>query len=450
MLSYQNRIIWEKKREKEELKKIIDNENLSTDELWKLHPNNFTKWRAKYHLPILIDNLEKYIPEFKEWRSEFLIWKSHILKVGELTTFVQPVYPGEKERMKYLNRTNGKLRVIFEELNGMKIHDEKEYNYLSLGKFLPFEEWMRQRNPDFNLIDKLKYSYAQTSVDFLKDVNHLLLPNLEGKNFRHSGHFIEFANISDVNMSGKYIIGESGSPVFHYCILNNFQEKKLDLPSPRFFNCRIKDLYLRRSPFNSWRFVDSHVSGIIESCTAKSLFIRGGIFEPILKDSYINYVKVDEVKFPNQKLKNTFRIFKNQFHIQGMDKEANYFYLQEIEEERCNTSFRYNFIKRIKLEISKYYWFHGSKPNYIIYHSICIIILFSLMYFITGRSTNYFGIAMFPNPSDCLFVSISSFSTLGYFQNEYDIFPRILLGIEALLGIINFGFLVAGYSRSKY
>lgn len=93
-------------------------------------------------------------------------------------------------------------------------------------------------------------------------------------------------------------------------------------------------------------------------------------------------------------------------------------------------------------------WGYGEKPGRIIFNSGICIIIFSLIY-------NYSGhYKLHNNLINSFYYSVITFTTLGYGDitpTDSDIYLKIFSSIEALIGALFIGLIVAGFSnRSKY
>ena len=143
------------------------------------------------------------------------------------------------------------------------------------------------------------------------------------------------------------------------------------------------------------------------------------------------------------KLRRTKKIYSDQ----GDDKKGIEYYLKEKELERKSSKF----LKKTRMLISNLYWGYGRRPSRIIYVSLLLILGFALLYYFIFPNNFVLN-----NPKciisiwDSLYISVVSFTTLGFGDvNPYGI-VRVLVAFESLFGAMSIGFLVAGFSNFKY
>lgn len=96
-----------------------------------------------------------------------------------------------------------------------------------------------------------------------------------------------------------------------------------------------------------------------------------------------------------------------------------------------------------------YYWEYGRKPHRIIYLSLAIIFVFGFIYWFGSSNISHATNAKF-NLLDGFYFSTTTFTTLGYGDVSPLGWLRALTSIESFIGVINMGFLIAGYSNNKY
>lgn len=101
--------------------------------------------------------------------------------------------------------------------------------------------------------------------------------------------------------------------------------------------------------------------------------------------------------------------------------------------------------------LSYYYWEYGRKPHRILYYSVAIIVLFGFTYWLNNdlialNSQSIKSLGLW----DSFYFSTTTFTTLGYGDFSPIGWLRILSSIEAFFGVVNMGFLIAGYSNTKY
>lgn len=140
----------------------------------------------------------------------------------------------------------------------------------------------------------------------------------------------------------------------------------------------------------------------------------------------------------------TYSTLKKLFDLQGDDKEASEYYVKEKELDRELSSG----LKYLANSMSYHYWRYGNKPERVVYFSILLIFLCAFFYFLFPQF-----IKPIEDPKtflDALYFSVVTFTTLGYGDLSPIGWLRTVALLEAFLGAINLGFIVAGFSRNKY
>jgi glucose uptake protein GlcU len=106
-----------------------------------------------------------------------------------------------------------------------------------------------------------------------------------------------------------------------------------------------------------------------------------------------------------------------------------------------NKDFHHLLREQLLSYISWLTWGYGEKPFRIIFNSLCIILLFSGIYFFSSNQN------LSNNSINSIYYSIITFTTLGY----GDIVPntdglKLVSAIEALIGAFSMGLIIAGYT----
>ena len=209
----------------------------------------------------------------------------------------------------------------------------------------------------------------------------------------------------------------------------------------------MEDTIIINSKLQQWQFFNCTVSGEISDSYLKMVRIYGGTFNPIFKDTYISEVNAYEIKKEKSKMYHIYKTLKKIYSEQGDDREGIKYFIKERELERKSSKF----MKKIMLLSSKLYWGYGRKPSRIILISALLIFSFALIYYFL--IPNSFGLtSRIPYLSfwDSLYISVVSFTTLGFGDvNPYGI-ARIFVAFESLFGAASIGFLVVGFSNFKY
>ena len=90
-----------------------------------------------------------------------------------------------------------------------------------------------------------------------------------------------------------------------------------------------------------------------------------------------------------------------------------------------------------------------KKPERVIYFSIMLIILCSIIYLISPYNM-ITPVDKEKSFLDCFYFSTVTYTTLGYGDMSPIGWLRIISSIEAFFGALSLGFIVAGFSNTKY
>ncbi|WP_235299774.1 potassium channel family protein [Portibacter marinus] len=437
-----------------EYESIISNSQLSVQELWSLSEINFLKWRAKYDLPRIIKHFEENLQYFKEWKYENGITRYDFLKVMKLSPFLEDKHPEEKDRRKYYYKqtiAGAEVRYIISEdvLNPTYERDGKTETFERYNSFVPFLEWVRKvKKLNINLVGLTGISAPSTEYEIVRIHSGLALLNMNAKVQFLKPKFIEFANLSNLELAENIVL--QSSLEFHFCFADNLSLSNIQVYFHWYFFSKICNIKIKDSSLISWKFINTEVNGFIENSMLKAIGIHGGKFEPYVKNVIFDGVRADTIHYEGNNLTSTYRLLKYQYNSQGDDDLAYENHILEESEKIRGYSFRYSTLKWLTGFVNKYYWKFGSKPQFILYYSIIIIVTFALVFYIC-ESKMFEGKSLVENSFlECLYLSLVTFTTLGADTTSFSETPKLLFGLESILGVLNFGFLIAGYSKSKY
>jgi hypothetical protein len=316
---------------------------------------------------------------------------------------------------------------------------------------------------------------------------------------------LDFVNMDNLTLSNFKQANQFCTICYSSCrnvgVINSFHA------FVKFEKCHIEELKIINSNIQDYHFSNSTVSKpLFENSYIRRLsFINSNLSLPVFKSTELyefNYEPYNDYIFSNNH--DTFRRIRTAFQNLGQREEARkFYYFERIEEKKMYKypyfqigrqfpSFskaydllkyiRYNnsiksktyiclktslLVYKFKLLINPKYlfriikykllhfislsedllWGYGEKPFRPIILSIITILLFSVIYYFSGHEI------LNKSLLDSIYYSTVTFTTLGY----GDITPlnhtllKIYASIEAFIGIILMGFLVAGLAnRSKY
>lgn len=287
--------------------------------------------------------------------------------------------------------------------------------------------------------------YAAKSDFELLKMGGIDLP-VNGFGILFRGKRLEFVNVCGLRFTGQISFGEEGNLSCSYCACDNWLAENFKMGLLQLEHCTLANFTLVSSEIQQWLFYDCFVSGDFVESKIKSVDIFGGSFNPIMQDCTLiqAHLKAD----PNIPDGNfyAYRTFKKIYQSQGDDDIAKYYFIRENEFIRKSLK-GWNYFTK---SLSYYYWEYGRRPHRIIYLSLGIIILFGLIYWLNTDLISANTSNKNFNVGDSLYFSTITFTTLGYGDFSPVGWLKILSAIEAFLGVINMGFLIAGYSNNKY
>lgn len=461
------------RKDLETFERIKDNPKPSADDLWALSEKRFIEWRKVHDFPRLLDHFDTVFPEFVQWKEEFNLTNEIIVQSGNLTQFIAKKNVRKKRAIRKINRKkivfltiqkwdNRELTVVSQsKLEGKKEIFGQEFDFIFLQEMESFLDWCERKKhtvkmlnvvlrsapgfPEERVYINVNGSSDDTNFELLK-MGGIELP-VNAFNILLRGKYIEFANLCGLELIGEINFGEMGNLECSYCVCDNWKATNMDMPLLKIKHSSMFNFMSVDSKLTSWRFYDTKVSGNFTNTQLQRVLIMGGDFDPLMQScSLFDTAIVNNENTYNNNL-NGFKTFKKIYEGQGEDRLAKLYYVFENEFLRSKlTGFEY-----ITKSLSYYYWEYGSKPHRIIYCSLLIIILCSLFYWLNSDfiSTNTSAKEKF-DFANSLYFSTITFTTLGYGDYSPQGWLKILAAAESFLGVINTGFLLAGYANNKY
>jgi len=437
--------------------RIKNNASPSPEELWQLSAKRFVEWRKIHDLPKLLSHFDNSLFLFKEWKSDNGLTDEHILNTGKITPFLEHKKLSKKKKLfiiKKKGHDNEFTFVAYEKIVGKKKQFGIDYEFDLILEFTSYLDWLKKKNKD-EVILNIKRRQAPNSKEervFIQSDFELLKmgsihPPVNGFGTLLKGKYLEFVNLCGLEWTGEINYGEFESLDISYSACDNWKADNLNMASIAFEHCSIENFKITDSRIQRWRFYNCKISGDFSNSQFRIISIYGGLFNPVIKDcSLFDFDILKERCLPDNNIYG-YKTLKKIYADQGEEHKSGEYFILENDFYR-KSSKGFNFITK---SISKFYWSYGKKPHRIIYYSIATIFVFSLIYFF---SNNYISINIGNKQEftfwDSLYFSTTAFTTLGF----GDLSPigglRVLTTIEAFLGLLNMGFLISGYSNTKY
>lgn len=444
--------------------KIKNNSKPNILELWSLSPERFVEWRKLNDFPVLLNHFDKTLTLFKDWKVANKLTNEIILETGEITPFIENKKLS-KDKTLYLTKhtLKGKSRtcVSYGKLEGEKTDLGRTFKFEFLQSFTSYLDWLKTKGKTQQILyinsrhaPQSPYErvfihadvYAQKSNFELLKMGGIDIP-VDGVGRLFRGKKLEFVNLCGLRLQGDINFGELGNLSCSYCACDNWEGSDFSMPTLSFEHCSIQNLKLKNSTILQWTFYNSSISGDFTNVKLANVRIIGGNFQPVMQDCALFEIDVKTDSAVPDNNYYAYKTFKKIYANQGEDDKAKYYYIKENEHLRQ----RLKGWKFLTKSLSYYYWEYGRKPHRIIYYSLAIIFVFGFLYsfnkdYIALNSASIKDFTLW----DGFYFSTTTYTTLGY----GDLSPlsglRILTSIEAFLGVINMGFLIAGYSNNKY
>jgi hypothetical protein len=444
--------------------KIKGNPKPDIYDLWALSEERFIEWRKLHDFPVLLNHFDKTLILFKEWKSENKLTNDIIINTGTIAPFLEFKKLAKNKTLFLTKQTvDGRERTIVANKNMGKQQQYlgRTFHFELLQTFTSYLDWLKSKgkyqeilyinsrsapNSDGERVYIHADVYATKSDFELLKMGGIPLPvNAYGILFR--GKKLEFVNLCGLKFTGEVSFGEEGNLSCSYCACDNWVAENFNMALLELEHCTVGNFTFVNSEIQQWLFYDCFVSGDFIGSKLYRVDIFGGSFNPIMQDCTLaqTHLKID----PNIQDGNFYgyRTFKKIYQSQGDDDIAKHYFIRENEYIRK----RLKGVRFLTKSLSYYYWEYGRKPHRIIYISVGIIILFGFLYWlnsnliaINSSHIQHFGFG------DSFYFSTITFTTLGYGDFSPLGWLRILSSIEAFSGVVNMGFLIAGYSNNKY
>lgn len=443
--------------------KIVNNPKADILDLWSLSEGRFIEWRRRNDFPILLNHFDKVLPLFNEWKTDNKLTNEIIIESGFITPFIERKRSIRKKDL-FLTKqswdTNQDIVVKNEKLEGKHEYLGTEYKFEFIQQFTSYLDWLSTKGRSANILyinsrhslntdNERVFIHAdvyarRTDFELLK-MGGIEIP-VTDYGILNRGKIIEFANLSGLKFSGEMNFGELGNLSCYYCSCDRWFADSFSMPMVELNHCSVNNFTLSNSKLQQWKFYDCFVNGDFFNTKLYSTSIIGGYFAPVIMDCTLSDTHI--FSDPNTENNNFsgYRMFKKIYQNQGDDDIARDYFIKENEYVRSNLKGLDYFTK----SISFYYWEYGRKPHRIIYISVAIIVFFGFIFWLGSSWVAFDHTTQGFSLWDGLYFSTITFTTLGYGDYSPTGWLKILCSVEAFSGVVNMGFIIAGYSNNKY
>lgn len=443
--------------------RIINNPKPDVLDLWSLSEEKFIEWRRQNDFPILLKHFDKVLPLFKEWKIDNKLTNEIIIESGFITPFIEKKR-SIKNKSLFLTRqfweTNEALVVKYAKHEGKRQYLGTDYRYEFVQQFTSYLDWLSGRGKSATILNiNSRHSpntinervfihadvYARTTDFELLKMGGIEIPVNE-YGILNRGKIIEFANLTGLKLISEINFGELGNLSCYYCSCDQWFADGLNMPMVELNYCSVSNFTLLNSKLQQWKFYDCLVNGDFFNTKLYSTHIIGGSFAPVMQDCTLSDAHI--FSSPNVANHNFlgYRMFKKIYQNQGDDDIAKDYFIKENEFIRSNSKG----LDYLTKSLSFFYWEYGRKPHRIIYISLAIIVVFGFIFWLSSSYVTFDDKTQGFSFWDGLYFSTITFTTLGYGDYSPTGWLKILCAIEAFSGVVNMGFIIAGYSNNKY
>lgn len=452
------------KFDNELFEKIKNNPHPPALDLWSLSEEKFIEWRRLNDFPNLLKLFNTKFRKFEEWKKANKLDDETLIKSGFLTPFLEKK-KSIKDTDLYLTKQicdgEESLIVSYTKLEGKKTYLGRKYNFEFIQKFTSYLNWLETKKEFQNILfinsrvapnTERERVYLHADV-YARSGNYELLKmggidipkDEDGILFR--GKRLEFVNLCGLNFSGDILYGENGNLDCYYSVCDNWLAQEINFPNLNLTHCSILNFNLYNSKIEQWNIHNCHLSGDFYNSKLYHVKIVNGLFKPVLLDCTLSNTHIESIKFSKDSNIEGYKMLKKIYQNQGDDDLAQYYFIRENEFIRENSK-GWNYFTK---SLSYYYWEYGRKPHRIIYLSIAVILIFGFMFWLNNSLiSNNIDKTLVPTLGDSFYFSTITFTTLGYGDLSPHGWLKFLCSMESFLGVINTGFLIAGYANNKY
>lgn len=484
-------------RAEREFQEISQSTYLSPNKLWQITDDNFYKWANIHYYPSLINFFKENLNRFEEWQRTWMFDTERILKYG-ITNCLESK-DDKKNPYKYIieqESYHGKSRFISQEnLEGITEFGGPyfTYRYKKIEGFISYLDWIRIQNeiPHPKIRNNRLLTFDSSTSP---DTQHTIIRIIDNFTLLKMGGIkvplirmgllntkvIEFVNLSNFIFQGKIITGNK-ELVIKNSFLNNLTIVDCELALVTLYKCKIPNLKIINSKIMQWNLIECEITGDISDSELTRINVLNGYFNAPIRNCKLYECNINHSGI-NHGLLEGFKILKTAYNNQGDDKMSLDYYMKEKEYERKQVFglYKYNMrqstnkLKRSKFSFKglgyyclaifkhqeillKYffktlnyqYWGYGRKPFFVIRNSFFVILIFMMIYLIQFSGI-YFQNFSPNNILESFKVSLSSFSTLGFFPSEVNELNETLIILESMIGALNIGAFIGSLANQKY
>ena len=442
--------------------------------LWSLSAEKFNEWRRLHDFPRIIAALKKELAAFEVWALDQGISDDLLLEFG-IVDFLRPeqcifLYEFQTENNAIEREIRKEEYAVGQVIFHKKTVKEKK-------RIIPFFKWVESNKSEATITEaelKIKFRAGRKSYIFnnleLLDLGDISL----GPNFQLGNRFLDFLNLDDLDITQAF--SSNWTRLWYstavnlrirgdFAFLNAHCSVFSDVSNTRSRSLRAED-----GRFQDWYFTQCDLNLRATNATLHLWKVEGTSFECFMDHSELKECKFNEgkIRFPfDYKRATDFHAkVKHLYSCLGQPSLAGHHFYKEKAFERKSllrpvTHFRhphpsklhrlpkpflysFGYLKSFWLLANQVVWGFGERPSRTLACAITVIFLAAVTFFVHPSSTTS---ESFP---DSLYFSIVTYTTLGHGEiTQSNTFLRYVSSIEALLGLILTGLMIAGFAAKS-